>query len=123
MDPANTSASPAVSRSSFRNSSPTAASGMAGPRPLISPSSSALIFTLMRVSPSSSQMKSVRSPEARRPSSKARPVNPARKPRAVFSMPRLCSTVETLIPFPPNWIVSYAVRFSPPGWKSFTPTT
>ncbi len=34
------------------------------------------------------------------------PVKPARKPRAVLSMPRFLNTIETLMPFPPGNISS-----------------
>ena len=125
-DPARTSTSPADRRSSFWSRASRAGGGMAGPWLLISVSPAPppeRIFTLTRVRPSSSHMKSVGIPRAFRPSSRALPVNPATKPRAVVSTPRLWRTVETLTPLPPKWRCSWLVRFRPPAWKPSTSTS
>ena len=123
MLPASTSTSPAARRSSFRNSSSSAPAGMAGPWPLISVSTEALILTLMRVSPSGRRMKSARTPRRASPSSRAAPVKPATKPRATLWTPSWPSTQETLMPLPPSWMSSLSVRFTSPGAKAGRRTT
>ena len=82
---------------------------------MISVSPPERILTLIRVAPSSRRTKSVGIPAAARPCSRALPVNPATKPRAMVSTPRLWSTVETLTPLPPKCRCSRRVRFSSPA--------
>ena len=123
MLPASTSTSPAARRSSFWNSSSSASAGMWGPWPLISVSTEALIFTLMRVSPSGRRMKSALTPRRASPASTASPVKPATKPRATLLKPSWPSTQETLMPLPPSWMSSLSVRFTAPGSKAGRRTT
>ena len=101
MVPASTRQSPFSSLSSFSNSFSTFSMLIAGPCPLISVSCSALIFTLMRLMPSGSFMKSVATPIFFTPSSISFPVKPATNPNATESTPMFFKTVETLMPLPP----------------------
>ena len=120
--PASTRISPSDSVSSFSYSFLISASPIAGPCPLISVSSLERSFTLILEIPFSTLIKSARTPFSSNRSCILFPVNPARKPSAVFSKPRFFKTMETLIPFPPGKIISSVVRFTIPQVKLSTET-
>ena len=77
--------------------------------PLISVPSIFLIFRLILDNPSLILMKSALIPIPATLSSIWLPVNPAMYPSAVFLIPRLLRSIDTLIPFPPGVIISEAV--------------
>ena len=115
MLPARIRVSFSVNASSCLYRASNSSAPMIGPRPLISVSSSdAFTLTLMRVNPSRSRMKSSFTPNFLSCVTISSPVNPAMKPSAVVSMPRLLSTIDTLIPLPPPRTYSWVVRLIVP---------
>ena len=122
MLPARISTSPAPRTSSFSSSSCTCRSLICGPQPLISVPSMDCSFTLIRDMPLFIRIRSALTPICSIRQTISSPVNPATNPSAVFSMPRLPSTMETFNPFPPGSISSELVRFVNPSLKSSTET-
>ena len=122
MLPARNKTSPSPSLSSFSISFSTSSGEITGPLPLISVPSIDFNFRLIRDTPSLISIKSDATPISLSLLSISFPVNPAKNPSAVFSIPRLPSTVETLMPFPPGRISSELVRFVSPSLKSSTET-
>ena len=109
-----------VSCSNWWNKAWISSSWISGPIPLISVSSLDFIFTLIRDNPFLTWMKSVLAPKLSSLCSISFPVKPAIKPSAVLSSPKLESTIETLMPFPPGKISSNFVLLMIPGLKLST---
>ena len=84
---------------------------------MISVSSPARIFTLMRVMPPV-RTKSAKMPASRSISHSSSPVRPATKPVAAEEMPKLFSTAETLMPLPPARRRERAARLISPLFSS-----
>ena len=117
-EPEMTSVSPGAISSSLEKSASTSAGRMLGPMPLISVSSRALTFMLMRLMPSATWMKSAVTPWRSRRAAISSPVKPATNPRARFSWPRFLRTMETLMPLPPGSTFSYVTRLTSPSLSS-----
>ena len=120
MFPANITLSSLFILSIFSINSFMFSSVISGPFPFSAVSSFELIFTFILVIPFFTFIKSVFIPFSSIFFFNSSPVNPAIKPSAVLSIPKLLRTVETFKPFPPESISSVFVLFIFPTSKLST---